>query len=283
MGAERLFGSVVLAARIERADCRLLEDAITAGRERDPAGDRLAIPLAGGLATWAGDGSPLDKVAGLGFAGSVPDDGLAEVEQAFHSRGAGVRIELATLAEAGIAEMLTTRGYRLLGFENVLGRDLADLPAGAGVAPVTIERARDGAHGFDEWLDLVVAGFATPDAQGVPSGEEFPRRVLEVAIRDLTAGSGFTRYVARIDGVAAGGASLRIDDGIAQLTGAATLPAFRRRGVQSALLARRLADAAAEGCDVAVVTTEPGSKSQQNVQRQGFDLLYSRALLVLEP
>jgi hypothetical protein len=28
------------------------------------------------------------------------------------------------------------------------------------------------------------------------------------------------------------------------------------------------------------VTTEPGSKSQQNVQRQGFELLYSRAVLV---
>jgi hypothetical protein len=31
---------------------------------------------------------------------------------------------------------------------------------------------------------------------------------------------------------------------------------------------------------IAVVTTQPGSKSQQNVQRQGFDLLYTRAVLV---
>lgn len=30
----------------------------------------------------------------------------------------------------------------------------------------------------------------------------------------------------------------------------------------------------------AVVTTAPGSKSQQNVQRQGFHLLYTRAVLV---
>ncbi len=34
------------------------------------------------------------------------------------------------------------------------------------------------------------------------------------------------------------------------------------------------------GCDVAVVTTQPGSKSQQNTQRAGFDLLYTRAILV---
>jgi hypothetical protein len=50
--------------------------------------------------------------------------------------------------------------------------------------------------------------------------------------------------------------------------------------VQSALLARLLADAAREGCDVAVVTTQPGSRSQQNAQKQGFELLYARAVLL---
>lgn len=37
------------------------------------------------------------------------------------------------------------------------------------------------------------------------------------------------------------------------------------------------------GCDVAVITTQPGAKSQQNAQRQGFDLLYTRAVLVKQP
>ena len=53
--------------------------------------------------------------------------------------------------------------------------------------------------------------------------------------------------------------------------------------LQTALLSARLADAAAAGCDVAVITTQPGSKSQQNAQRQGFDLLYTRAVLVKQP
>ena len=54
----------------------------------------------------------------------------------------------------------------------------------------------------------------------------------------------------------------------------------RRRGVQTTLLRERLADAAREGCDVAIVTTQPGSPSQENVQRQGFELLYARAILI---
>ena len=52
------------------------------------------------------------------------------------------------------------------------------------------------------------------------------------------------------------------------------------RGIQSLLFKWRIAVARAAGCDLAVVTTQPGSKSQENVQRQGFHLLYSRAVLI---
>ena len=48
-------------------------------------------------------------------------------------------------------------------------------------------------------------------------------------------------------------------------------------------LATRLADSRAEGCDLAVIVTQPGSKSHQNAQRSGFHLLYTRAVLVTSP
>ena len=44
----------------------------------------------------------------------------------------------------------------------------------------------------------------------------------------------------------------------------------------------RLAAAAAVGCDVAVIVTQPGSRSRQNAQHRGFDLLHTRAVLVKE-
>lgn len=74
---------------------------------------------------------------------------------------------------------------------------------------------------------------------------------------------------------------MRIEQNVALLTGAATLPSHRRRGVQASLLARRLHDAGRAGCGVAVVTTQPGSSSQRNAQRKGFELLYSRAVFTL--
>jgi GNAT superfamily N-acetyltransferase len=130
-------------------------------------------------------------------------------------------------------------------------------------------------------VDVVVEASLHPDTQGVPWHEEFLREIIENAERD-TAGL-VQRYLALDNGVPAGGGSMRITDGVAQLTGAGTAPAFRRRGIQSALLTTRLADATAAGCDIAVITVQPGSKSQQNAQRRGFDLLYTRAVLVHDP
>ncbi|HEX6654762.1 MAG TPA: GNAT family N-acetyltransferase, partial [Candidatus Limnocylindria bacterium] len=151
------------------------------------------------------------------------------------------------------------------------------------VMPPGVEVRPSGEEEFETWLDVVAEGSVHPDTQGVPWHEEFSREAIIGAERDSAAAGDMLRYAALRDGVIAGGATMRIAEGVAQLTGAATVPAHRRRGVQAALLAARLADAAAAGCDVAVIITQPGSKSQQNAQRQGFDLLYTRAVLVKQP
>jgi GNAT superfamily N-acetyltransferase len=275
-----LFCDSALAERIERTEAGLIAGASEAARCRRPEAGGFVIPIAGGQATFAEDGSPWNKVAGLGFCGVPGAAALDEIERAFAARGAPVQVELANLADPAVGALLTGRGYRVVSFENVLGLALAGQPER--VTPPGIEVRPSGDDEFDAWIDVVVGGFSHPDAQGVPAHEDFPREVIAGAERDFAA-AGVVRYAAWRGGVMAGGGSFRPAEGIAQLTGAATAPAHRRRGVQTALLSARLADAAAAGCDIAVVTTQPGSKSQQNVQRRGFDLLYTRAVLVKQP
>jgi GNAT superfamily N-acetyltransferase len=205
-------------------------------------------------------------------------DALDEIERAFAARVTPTQVELSNLADPTIAATLTSRGYQLVSFENVLGSSLYDeLPQ---VIPPGVEVRVGGDRAA--WLDVVVDGFAHPDSEGVPSHQQFPREIVENAERDIEQ-AGATPYLALCDGVVAGGGSMRISEGVAQLTGAATAPAYRRRGVQTALLSTRLADAVRARCDIAVVTTQPGSKSQANVQRRGFHLLYTRAVLVKPP
>jgi ketosteroid isomerase-like protein/GNAT superfamily N-acetyltransferase len=278
-GRAPLFCDTALAGRIERVEAQLIARCSEAARRRAGAAG-FVIPIAGGVASFAGPSSPYNKVAGLGFGG-VPDlAALDEIEQAFADRGSPVQIELAHLADPAIGVLLAARGYRLESFENVLGRALTgELER---VMPPGVEVRLSGAEEFETWLDVVAEGSVHPDTQGVPWHEEFSREAIIGAERD-SAAAGDVRYAALRDGVIVGGATMRIAEGVAQLTGAATVPAHRRRGVQTALLSARLADAAAAGCDVAVITTQPGSKSQQNAQRQGFDLLYTRAVLVKQP
>jgi ribosomal protein S18 acetylase RimI-like enzyme len=273
-----LFCSVDLAARIELAAAMLIAAGVEAARRRDGAGGQVALPIAGGIAAWAGPESPFNKVAGVGFAGDPTAAELEAVESAFATRGAPVQVELASLAEAGIGEGLAERGYRFTGFENVLG---TRLPSPVARRDLKGHDVREGtAAELEAWVDSMVDGFASPDTQGVASHESFPRAVIEQAMRDLSTTDGFTRYLARLDGEIAGGGGMYVGNGIAQLSGAATLPAYRRRGAQTALLTVRLAAAARAGCDLAVITTQPGSKSQENAQRQGFELLFTRAIML---
>jgi ribosomal protein S18 acetylase RimI-like enzyme len=260
---DTIFCDTALAARIERAEA----DFIAACSEA--AGRGFAMPIGDGVASYAGLDSPLNKVAGLGFGKLEPAD-LDAIEHAYADRAAPVQAEVASLADPDVLELLAGCGYRLVSFENVLGRALGG-PVDR-TTPPGVDIARSG-DDFDTWLEVVVDAALHPDIQGVPWHEEFPRDILENAERD--AAGLVDRYLARLDGTPAGGGSMRIADGIAQLTGAGTAPAFRRRGIQSALLSARLADGTAAGCDIAVITVQPGSKSQQNAQRRGFDLLYT--------
>ena len=157
------FASTSLAARIERAEARLVGDAASAAVRRRPASGCFARSLAGGVAAFTAPGSPLNKVTGLGFAGPLDPAELEAVERAYAERGVPVQVELASLAEPGIGALLTRRGYALVNFENVLGRALPverqSLPEGIIVSQSTeAERA--------SWLELMIEASRAPTSRG---------------------------------------------------------------------------------------------------------------------
>ncbi|WP_082762314.1 GNAT family N-acetyltransferase [Mycobacterium sp. SMC-16] len=274
-GNTALFCSTSLAGRIEHAEAQLIALASAPARQRDRSG--FATPLGGGMACFAEPGSPMNKVVGLGFDGALDPAALAAIELEYAIRETPTQIELSSLADREVAVLLSRRGYQLVAQENVLGRRV-DRALPVATSP-RIDVRVCSPEEFDDWVDVVVAGTAHPDDEGVGFHEQFSDGVIERDERDFYD-AGATMYIGLCDGVIAGGASMVVTDGIAQFTGAATAPAYRRRGIQNALLARRLADAAEAGCDIAVITTAPGSKSQENAQRRGFQLLYTRAMLI---
>jgi predicted GNAT family acetyltransferase len=97
---------------------------------------------------------------------------------------------------------------------------------------------------------------------------------------DLTAVSaaieGNILFLAELDGQPVAAGALATHQGVALLTGASTIPEWRRRGAQNALLASRLDYAVRAGCDLAMFCAEPGGGSQRNAQRHGFQIAYTR-------
>jgi hypothetical protein len=235
------------------------------------------IEVAGGVAVFVDRDAPTNKLIGAGFSGRADDSVLSDIEAHFARHGARLQAEVSTLADPALHRQLVERGYMPGGFENVLGRSLRDAGAPSGD---NITVALVSPSDLAMLADVMAEGFSQPDAGGVGGDELPPTDGIRQAFVTTLRIPGFRGYIARIDGAIVGGAVLRIDTGVAQFGGAATLPAFRRRGVQTTLLRARLADAARAGCDIAVVVTQPASKSQQNVQREGFALLYARQLLV---
>ena len=88
-------------------------------------------------------------------------------------------------------------------------------------------------------------------------------------------------YVARVDGKPCGCGAMVIEDGIVELGIGATVEDARGRGCQTALLRRRISDAAEAGCRTLLVETgervpDRPSASYRNILKAGFDEAYLR-------
>ena len=87
---------------------------------------------------------------------------------------------------------------------------------------------------------------------------------------------GWYHYVVHFDGEPGSASVLYVTEGVAQLFVATTMPDYRGRGAQQALIQRRLADGLAAGCDLATSQTVIDNASPRNMARHGFQQLHLR-------
>lgn len=87
-------------------------------------------------------------------------------------------------------------------------------------------------------------------------------------------------YLAEFDNETAGVAVLFIDNQIGNLAVAATLPQFRNNGIHTELIKYRIKRAISNNCDYIVGQAAFGSISQQNMQKVGLNIAYTKAIWV---
>jgi len=107
-----LFASTEFVARIERAECSMYTQAHEFACDQSaclPTNPPMATPFFGGVVSYVAPDSSLNKVAGLGFEGVPSERDWDALESEFAKRSSPVQVELCTLADPAIGELLTRR------------------------------------------------------------------------------------------------------------------------------------------------------------------------------
>ncbi len=255
-----VFSDLPLARRIEAAEAANARGCTAIHPEA------AAIEIAGGCAVFAGAISPLSHAAGIGLNGPVTKQEIDLLEAFFRSRGGKVSIELCPLADPGILTILGDRGYRVTEFNNVLVKRLA------GTEIVLTPRVRRALPDeTDMWSHTVGRGFFEE--------HELTTEEMDVG-RAICAMPGALCYLAATEaGEPAGGAAAAVYGGLVTLFADSTIACHRHRGLHRELIAARLNEGLAQGCDLATASTLPGSGSQRNYERMGFEVVYTRITL----
>jgi hypothetical protein len=225
------------------------------------------IGSATALVCAAAPGGALNDVMALGIDEPVTESVLDQVVAVYRSMGVRFLVRLSPWAQpSDLASRLKARGFALTGKDHKMYRS-TDSPV---TVPTELRVECVGREFGNEFGEVMQAGTGSP---------EFVSPWMAATV-DLP---GWRHYLA-FDGatpVACG--ALCADGACGWLGMGATLPSHRRRGAQSAIMARRISDASEMGCrwvttETDLDTPEHPNPSYHNMVRNGFEQLYVRSL-----
>lgn len=258
-------------------DIARLEEARQARGVAEAAG--YAESIAGGLMCFGGEGSWTNQACNLGLSGPVSSEEFDRLCHFYTSRGVEPRVELTPFAHRSLIEGLAERQFVVREFETVLARRLppdedlrAALPRGwpEGLTADRLDPADDAA--LREYLEFGMGGFIGPDAS-IP--DSWMRAGVRVARHERC-----DSFVGRINDAVVSTAGMESAPPVACLFGATTAEPFRRRGIQAAMIVARLERARQRGCTLGAIHSRPGIPTERNALRLGFQVAYTKAILV---
>ncbi len=267
---EPLHSDAQLARRLEDAELWGGKRFAVAIQKLEPSTRAESLAMAGGNAMYMGAGHPLTQALGVGLDRPVTPTEFNELEDFFFSRRAAAQIVVCPFTDASMMELMGERGYSLHHFENVLYRPLAPGERfNIQTDGFLLERNKPEYFETAAWIQAQC--FFREEA-----ADYLPLAWASFMIEDSLS------YIAWVgqDVVAVTGGILLRDLKLASFFGTSTLAPYRGRGIQTAMLQARMADAVAAGCDLAFVGAMPGSTTQRNAERLGFRVAYSKTVMV---
>jgi GNAT superfamily N-acetyltransferase len=259
------FSDLALSKRLERAEGFACVQYAEARRRLFPESGAEWMECAGAFVVFDGVDSPITQTFGLGIFEKLSPAALDKIERFFLDREAPVFHEVSPFAGIAVQDMLCSRGYKPMELSSVLYR-LVERPQPAIQGSVTVRTT--GPEEAELWSRISAEGWAHDHPEFI----EFMLQLGAItAARENTA-----CFLAEFDGQPGAAGVLCMHEGVALFGGAATIPAMRRRGLQTALLQERMRYSFEHSCDLAMMAAQPGSESQRNAERNGFRIAYTR-------
>ncbi|MBA2728760.1 MAG: GNAT family N-acetyltransferase, partial [Parachlamydiaceae bacterium] len=226
------------------------------------------IDVKGTYAMYDGVDSPLTQTFGLGLFEDITHSQLDEIEAFYHKHNAPIMHEVSPLTDPAHIQILHNRGYRPIEMTTVmylpLIKDVLSITTKSQEINTRILKVEE----RDLWAHTSAEGWSTE----MPGLSDFMFQFGQIAVNSVDA----RPFLAELDGKAIATGMLYIDNDIALLAGASTIPEGRNRGAQNGLLEARLDYAAHQGCTLAMMAASPGSQSQKNAEKKGFRIAYTR-------
>lgn len=256
-----------LSQKLERTEARANADFVETRRRVDPTSQSSWIEVGGAYAMFDGADSPLTQTFGLGMFEEATPAHLDEIEAFFRKNEAPVSHEVSPLTDLSLMSLLSERSYRPIELTTVMYRELD--------APVE-KRSRNSGLLTRVISPGEVGLWARTSADGWSSEHEALGEFMFNFGSISAQCTGSFPYIAELNEKAIATGMLFIYDDICMLAGASTVLEGRNNGAQTALLEDRLEFARTMGCKLAIMGAAPGSQSQRNAQKNGFNIAYTR-------
>lgn len=221
------------------------------------------------LAIYTGSDMPLNRAVALGMSGPVSPEDFESVENFYSRHNLPAKIDFCPYADERLLRRLASRGYLPHSLFTTLVRPLPAEDLAANVSNIDIRLVDE--QSLETWVRTISQGFIGMDR--IPEGDLNPEFATIAYHKPSTY-----CFLAHIDNEPVGGGAIRIETGLATLFSASVRTKFRRRGVQKALMIARLQFATERGCNLATVLATPGSASERNIQRVGFQIAYTKVV-----
>ena len=203
----------------------------------------------------------------------LDEDIISRTIDFFTSRNIPPSIQISSGSDSATTELLRRHGFDVDWNRSVLACRTAHLPGAPPVADFTVESVRT--RDLDEWLTVLARGNGAESLQARLTSDEFGRAAHDV--------DGSVDLLARVGGRPAACGSLQPVRGVGWLGTAATVPEFRGRGLQRALIEMRIGMAGLDGHDFVAATAAPDSTSMRNLERSGLALVDTQTVWTRRP